>query len=71
VGDFLRALGDIATNESAYRNAVIAAVVLLFDWELGKWIARRNPRQERPRADAMTAVDAGAGGELQIDLNGR
>jgi general nucleoside transport system permease protein len=30
VGDFLRALGDIATNESAYRNAVIAAVVLLF-----------------------------------------
>jgi ABC-type uncharacterized transport system permease subunit len=30
MGDFLSALGDIATNESAYRNAVIAAVVLLF-----------------------------------------
>ncbi len=28
--NFLSALGDIATNESAYRNAVIAAVVLLF-----------------------------------------
>jgi general nucleoside transport system permease protein len=30
VGDFLSALGDIFTNESAYRNAMIAAVVLLF-----------------------------------------
>jgi general nucleoside transport system permease protein len=30
MGDFLRALGEIATNESAYRNAAIAAVVLLF-----------------------------------------
>lgn len=30
MGDFFSALGDIATNESAYRNAVIAAVVLLF-----------------------------------------
>jgi ABC-type uncharacterized transport system permease subunit len=30
VGHFLSALGDIATNESAYRNAIIAAVVLLF-----------------------------------------
>src|SRR5262245_61127472 len=28
--DFLSALGELATNESAYRNAVIAAVVLLF-----------------------------------------
>ena len=30
MGNFFSALGDIATNESAYRNAVIAAVVLLF-----------------------------------------
>ena len=30
MGHFLSALGDIATNESAYRNAIIAAVVLLF-----------------------------------------
>ncbi|MGH9271002.1 MAG: ABC transporter permease [Ilumatobacteraceae bacterium] len=30
MGDFLDAVGSIATNESAYRNAVIAAVVLLF-----------------------------------------
>ena len=30
MGDFLSAVGEIATNESAYRNAVIAAVVLLF-----------------------------------------
>ncbi len=28
--NFFSALGDIATNESAYRNAIIAAVVLLF-----------------------------------------
>lgn len=30
MGDFWSALVDIASNESAYRNAVIAAVVLLF-----------------------------------------
>jgi simple sugar transport system permease protein len=30
MGDFLSAVGEIATNEGAYRNAVIAAVVLLF-----------------------------------------
>ena len=30
MGNFWSALGDIATNESAYRNAIIAAVVLLF-----------------------------------------
>lgn len=30
MGDLWSALADIATNESAYRNAVIAAVVLLF-----------------------------------------
>ena len=30
MGDFLHALGEIVTNESAYRNAAIAAVVLLF-----------------------------------------
>jgi general nucleoside transport system permease protein len=29
MGDFLSAIGEIATNESAYRNALIAAVVLL------------------------------------------
>ena len=30
MGDFFSALGDIVTNESVYRNAMIAAVVLLF-----------------------------------------
>jgi len=30
MGDFLDAVADIATNESAYRNAIIAATVLLF-----------------------------------------
>lgn len=30
MSDFLDAVGEIATNESAYRNALIAAVVLLF-----------------------------------------
>ncbi len=30
MGNFISALGDIFSNESAYRNAVIAAVVLLF-----------------------------------------
>jgi simple sugar transport system permease protein len=30
MGNFFSALGDIATNESAYRNAIIAAAVLLF-----------------------------------------
>ncbi|MBI5089494.1 MAG: ABC transporter permease [Actinobacteria bacterium] len=30
MGNFLSALGDIFSNESAYRNAIIAAVVLLF-----------------------------------------
>ena len=30
MGNFFSALGHIATNESAYRNAIIAAVVLLF-----------------------------------------
>ena len=30
MGDFLAALGDIFSNESAYRNALIVAVVLLF-----------------------------------------
>ena len=30
MSDFLSAVGEIATNESAYRNAAIAAVVLLF-----------------------------------------
>ncbi|MEY4371272.1 MAG: hypothetical protein RL219_41 [Actinomycetota bacterium] len=30
MGDFWSAVADVATNESAYRNAIIAAVVLLF-----------------------------------------
>ena len=30
MNDLLSTLGDIATNESAYRNAVTAATVLLF-----------------------------------------
>ena len=30
MGNFFSALGHIATNESAYRNAIISAVVLLF-----------------------------------------
>src|SRR4051795_2264210 len=30
MGNFFSALGDIATNESAYRNAIISAAVLLF-----------------------------------------
>ncbi|HEY7627063.1 MAG TPA: ABC transporter permease, partial [Ilumatobacteraceae bacterium] len=30
MGDFFSALGDIAGNDTAYRNAIIAAVVLLF-----------------------------------------
>ncbi len=37
---FLSALADIATNESAYRNAVIAATVLLFG-ALGELVAEK------------------------------
>ena len=37
---FLSALADIATNESAYRNAVIAATVLLFA-ALGELVAEK------------------------------
>ena len=40
MGDFLSALGDIATNESAYRNAMIAATVLLFA-ALGELVAEK------------------------------
>ena len=40
MSDFLSALGDIATNESAYRNAVIAATVLLFA-ALGELVAEK------------------------------
>jgi Ca2+-transporting ATPase len=69
--DFMqRLLGTATLTARQWGTGLLAAVVLLFAWELGKWIARRNPRQ-RPRADAMTAVDAGASGGLQIDLNGR
>jgi ABC-type uncharacterized transport system permease subunit len=40
MSDFLNALGDIATNESAYRNAMIAAAVLLFA-ALGELVAEK------------------------------
>ena len=40
MSDLLSALGDIATNESAYRNAVIAATVLLFA-ALGELVAEK------------------------------
>ena len=70
--DFMqRLLGTATLTARQWGTGLLAAVVLLLAWELGKWIARRNPRQERPRADAMTAVDAGASGGLQIDINGR
>ena len=40
MSDFLSALGDIATNESAYRNAMIAASVLMFA-ALGELVAEK------------------------------
>jgi simple sugar transport system permease protein len=40
VGDFLSAIGEIATNESAYRNAAIAAAVLLLA-ALGELVAEK------------------------------
>jgi general nucleoside transport system permease protein len=40
VSDFLSAVGEIATNESAYRNAAIAAVVLLLA-ALGELVAEK------------------------------
>jgi ABC-type uncharacterized transport system permease subunit len=40
MGDFFSAIGEIATNESAYRNAVIAATVLLFA-ALGELVAEK------------------------------
>ena len=40
MNDFLDAVRDIATNESAYRNAAIAAVVLLFA-SSGKLVAEK------------------------------
>ena len=40
MGDFLSALGDIATNEIAYRNAMIAATVLMFA-ALGELVAEK------------------------------
>jgi Ca2+-transporting ATPase len=70
--DFMqRLLGTTTLTARQWGTGLLAAVVLLFAWELGKWIARRNPRPERPRADAMATVDAGARGELEIDINGR
>lgn len=40
MGDFLSALADVATNESAYRNALIAATVLMFA-ALGELVAEK------------------------------
>jgi general nucleoside transport system permease protein len=40
MGDFWSAVADIASNESAYRNAVISAVVLLFA-ALGELVAEK------------------------------
>ncbi len=40
MGDFLSAVGEIATNESAYRNAMVAAIILLFA-ALGELVAEK------------------------------
>jgi len=40
MGDFLHAVADVFTNESAYRNAMIVAVVLLFAAS-GEFIAEK------------------------------
>ena len=71
--DFMqRLLGTATLTARQWGIGLLAAVVLLFGWELGKWIARRIPRHERaPRTDTMTAADAGASGGLEIDINGR
>ena len=40
MGDFLSAVGEIATNESAYRNAMVAAIILLLA-ALGELVAEK------------------------------
>ncbi len=40
MGEFLSAVGEIATNESAYRNAMVAAVILLLA-ALGELVAEK------------------------------
>ena len=70
--DFMqRLLGTTTLTARQWGLGVLAAVVLLLGWELGKWIARRIPRHERHRTGAMTTADAGARGGLETRINGR